>query len=90
MLAVPAILLPAIVSWLPSPHATTVAAVIGLAFGGATGNLLDQRRIGGVRDFVDFGLGAFNLADVAIVAGTTCAALLVIAGGCSGCEPRPH
>jgi lipoprotein signal peptidase len=67
-----------------------VAAVIGLAFGGATGNLLDQRRIGGVRDFVDFGLGAFNLADVAIVAGTACAALLVIAGGGSGCEPRPH
>ena len=42
----------------------------GAALGGATGNLLDILRQYAVTDFIDFGWWpAFNLADVAIVAG---------------------
>lgn len=79
-----AALLPILALWLPSPHATAAATAAGLAVGGATGNLLDQRRLGGVRDFVDIGLGAFNVADVAIVAGTFTAAAILVVGALGG------
>jgi signal peptidase II len=43
---------------------------LGLALGGAAGNLLDIWRLESVIDFVDFGWWpAFNLADVGIVGG---------------------
>jgi len=43
---------------------------LGLALGGAAGNLLDIWRHKAVTDFVDFGWWpAFNLADVGIVGG---------------------
>jgi signal peptidase II len=43
---------------------------LGLAFGGAAGNLLDILRCGCIVDFIDLGWWpVFNLADVAIVAG---------------------
>ena len=47
-------------AWLP----------IGLLVGGALGNLADRVRAGSVTDFIDLPLWpAFNLADIAIVAG---------------------
>jgi signal peptidase II len=43
---------------------------LGAALGGAAGNLADIIRHGGVTDFIDFGWWpAFNVADVAILAG---------------------
>jgi signal peptidase II len=49
---------------------------VGLLTGGAAGNLVDRLRIGSVVDFIDPPVWpAFNLADVAIVAGV---ALLVL------------
>jgi signal peptidase II len=43
---------------------------IGLVAGGALGNLADRVRIGAAIDFIDPPLWpAFNLADIAIVAG---------------------
>ena len=49
--------------------ATGIAA-IGLAFGGATGNLLDRVRRGAVVDFVAVGWWpVFNLADACLVIG---------------------
>jgi signal peptidase II len=43
---------------------------VGLVVGGALGNLADRIRIGAAVDFIDFPLWpAFNIADVAIVAG---------------------
>lgn len=45
-------------------------APVGLVFGGAVGNLSDRARIQAVIDFIDPSFWpAFNLADVAIVAG---------------------
>ena len=49
---------------------------VGLLAGGAIGNLVDRLRLGAVVDFIDLPVWpAFNLADVAIVAGVV---LLVI------------
>jgi signal peptidase II len=54
-------------------------AALGLALGGAAGNLLDRVRRGGVVDFIDLGRWPmFNLADVAIVVGVGVAVLAVI------------
>ena len=51
-------------------------AAVGLVTGGALGNLADRVRAGAVTDFIDPPLWpAFNIADVAIVAGV---ALLVL------------
>jgi signal peptidase II len=49
-------------------------AALGLVFGGATGNLLDRWRVGGVVDFLDvhwrqYHWPAFNVADSAITVG---------------------
>ena len=47
---------------------------VGIALGGALGNLRDIIVHGGVRDFIDLGWWpVFNLADVAIVAGLSLA-----------------
>lgn len=50
---------------------STLARVgLGLALGGAAGNLFDRLRRGRIIDFIEFGLWpAFNLADIAIVVG---------------------
>lgn len=46
------------------------AAAIGAALGGAAGNIADRLRRGAIVDFIGIGRWpAFNLADVAIVAG---------------------
>jgi signal peptidase II len=43
---------------------------LGLAFGGAAGNLLDVLRLRGIIDFIDLRWWpVFNLADVAIIVG---------------------
>lgn len=47
-----------------------VAVGLGLALGGAGGNLVDRLRWGAVVDFLDFRVWpVFNLADVALVVG---------------------
>lgn len=52
---------------------------LGLALGGALGNLVDRIRLGYVVDFLDFQLWpVFNLADIAIVVGVG----LIIIGLC--------
>ncbi|MDY6892575.1 MAG: signal peptidase II [Chloroflexota bacterium] len=44
---------------------------LGLALGGAAGNLIDRVRLGEVTDFIDVGFWPiFNIADSAIVVGT--------------------
>jgi signal peptidase II len=54
-------------AWFQSPLALTG---LGLALGGAAGNLLDILRSRSIVDFIDLGWWpVFNLADVAIVAG---------------------
>jgi signal peptidase II len=52
---------------------------IGLLAGGALGNLADRIRMDSVTDFIDLPLWpAFNLADIAIVAGVVGLALLLM------------
>jgi signal peptidase II len=47
---------------------------LGMAIGGAAGNLFDRLWRGGVVDFIDLGFWpVFNVADTAIVAGTVLA-----------------
>ncbi len=60
--------------WLWRTDLKSNAAAIGLAIGGALGNIADRSRFGDVTDFLDFHLWgyhwpAFNFADVAIVGG---------------------
>lgn len=57
------------------PGDTTRVLALGLAWGGAAGNLLDRfRNIQGVVDFIDIGVGnvrfwTFNVADSAVTVG---------------------
>ena len=54
----------------------------GLAYGGALGNLADRVRIDSVTDFIDPPLWpAFNLADIAIVAGVAGLVLVMLEDG---------
>jgi signal peptidase II len=54
----------------PAFRNPTVMIAIGAALGGAAGNLIDVMRSRAVPDFIDFRFWpAFNLADVAIIAG---------------------
>lgn len=60
--------------WLLRTRRPIVAVGLGLAIGGALGNVLDRLRLGSVRDFIDvywrdWHWPAFNLADAAIVTG---------------------
>jgi signal peptidase II len=58
-------------AWFQSPAAL---AGLGMAFGGAAGNLMDILRRRYVIDFIDLGWWpVFNLADVGIVVGLTVA-----------------
>jgi len=59
--------------------------VLGLALGGATGNLIDRLRFGGtVLDFIDFNFWPFqnwpvsNVADVSIVSGVSLLVLMLL------------
>ena len=56
----------------------SVTVGFGLLMGGGLGNLLDRLRAGYVTDFIVHGNQAFNLADVAILAGTA----VILAGLC--------
>ena len=60
--------------WLLRAEGPAEASGLGLAIGGALGNVVDRLRFGAVRDFVDAYWGnwhwpAFNLADAAILTG---------------------
>lgn len=62
--------------WLMRTRSWIHAVGLGLAIGGALGNVADRLLLGAVRDFIDVFWGdlhwpAFNLADVAIVTGLT-------------------
>ena len=61
-------------AWLLRTRSPYHAAGLGLAIGGALGNVVDRLRFGSVRDFIDVYWGthhwpAFNLADAMIVTG---------------------
>jgi lipoprotein signal peptidase len=78
-----------LVAWLTRVGDRLVAFALGLAIGGAAGNLADRVRFGAVLDFVDvhaFGwhFWIFNLAD----AGISLGALALLAGGLIGHRPR--
>jgi signal peptidase II len=60
--------------WLLRAQGMAEASGLGLAIGGALGNVLDRLRFGAVRDFIDvywrdYHWPAFNVADVAILVG---------------------
>jgi len=60
--------------WLLRTRRPITATGLGLAIGGALGNVADRVRLGSVRDFIDvywrdWHWPAFNLADAAIVIG---------------------
>ena len=60
--------------WLLRARRPAEALGLGLAIGGALGNVVDRLRFGAVRDFIDlywrdWHWPAFNFADVAIVTG---------------------
>lgn len=57
----------------------SVTIGFGLLIGGGIGNLLDRLRAGYVTDFIVHGNQAFNLADVAILAGTA----VILVGLCA-------
>lgn len=62
--------------WLWRSQSRALSVALGLAIGGALGNVLDRIRFQAVTDFLDFHWAghhwpAFNLADVAVVCGTT-------------------
>ena len=66
--------------WLVRTRSLVHAAGLGLAIGGALGNVVDRLRFGSVRDFIDLywrthHWPAFNLADAVIVTGL---ALLIL------------
>lgn len=72
--------------WLVRTQNLAHAAGLGLAIGGALGNVVDRLRFGSVRDFIDVYWGAhhwpaFNLADAVVVAGL---ALLILLPGTGG------
>ncbi len=68
-----------LVAFVPAFGGLLSSAALGLALGGAAGNLLDLVKLGGVVDFIDLGFWpVFNLADVAIVAGVLIAMMSVI------------
>lgn len=67
--------------WLLRTRRPITATGLGLAIGGALGNVLDRIRLGSVRDFIDvywrdWHWPAFNLADAAIVTGLAIVILL--------------
>jgi lipoprotein signal peptidase len=69
----------AIVELVPLFRDAVPSAALGVAVGGAAGNVFDRVARGRVVDFIDLGWWpVFNLADVAIVAGVGVTLLSVI------------
>ena len=65
----------ALVRYVDAFQGLVPAVALGVALGGAAGNVYDRVRRGGVVDFIDLGFWpVFNLADVAIVTGSIVAA----------------
>lgn len=78
--------------WLVRTRSLVHAAGLGLAIGGALGNVVDRLRFGSVRDFIDLywqrhHWPAFNLADAVIVTGL--ALLILFPAVPAGRERRP-
>jgi len=70
LLGTEAVWLLALVQLVPAFHNPLAAAALGVALGGAAGNVLDRVRRGGVVDYIDLGFWPiFNFADLAIVLG---------------------
>ena len=72
--------------WLLRARKSAESIGLGLAIGGALGNVVDRLRLGAVRDFIDvywrdWHWPAFNLADAAIVTGL---AMVILVPGRSG------
>jgi signal peptidase II len=68
-------------------HRPLVWLPVGLLIGGATGNLIDRTREGGVTDFIDFPYWpAFNVADICITFGVI-SLLYVLEGPPRRAEP---
>jgi signal peptidase II len=66
----------------PSGHALDAALALGIALGGAFGNLVDRYRRGAVTDFIAVGFWpVFNLADVAIASGVLLSLWALSPGG---------
>jgi signal peptidase II len=71
-------LLLALVQFGPLFQGVVAQVSLGVALGGASGNLFDRLWRGGVVDFIDFGFWpVFNLADSAIVTGALTATLFM-------------
>jgi signal peptidase II len=69
------------------PHEPGAWLAVGLVLGGATGNLIDRARLGEAIDFLDPpAWPAFNLADIAIVAGVALLGMSILAP--QGTGPR--
>ena len=84
-----AVVIAGLLAWLARIEDRLIGFALGLAIGGAAGNLADRVRFGAVFDFIDvhaFGwhFWIFNLADAGISLGA--AALLI--GGLLGHRPR--
>jgi signal peptidase II len=78
-----------LVAWLSRVEDRLIGFSLGLAIGGAAGNLADRLRFGAVLDFVDvhaFGwhFWIFNVAD----AGISLGAVALLVGGLLGHRPR--
>lgn len=74
IVAVALVITVALCIWMARAESRLVAASLGLAVGGAVGNVIDRVRLGWVFDFLDFhAFGwhwpAFNVADSAITVG---------------------
>ncbi|MBA3356629.1 MAG: signal peptidase II [Pyrinomonadaceae bacterium] len=70
------ILFVALVQFGPFFQGATAQVALGMALGGAGGNLMDKLWRGGVVDFIDFGFWpVFNIADTAIIVGGVTGAL---------------
>lgn len=79
-----------LVRWLHRCADRWVALALGLIIGGATGNIIDRARFGGVVDFLDFHVGvyhwpAFNVADASIC----CGVMLLLWDGLLRSKPAP-
>ncbi len=77
LIALAAIIIIFIAVWGPQLAQSNrlLAAGLGMALGGATGNLIDRLRLGCVVDFIDLHFWpVFNVADI----GITCGAILVV------------
>jgi signal peptidase II len=83
------------VYWLAAPRSRLTAAALGLAAGGALGNIFDRIRFhSGVVDFIDVGIAGhqfwvFNVADAGITVGALLLAVTLLREDPSASAPRP-